>query len=1022
MKPRWASCLAATPRHLSSLLTNEKATRALKMKQDLPALLAYLRDGFPDKPYYGKILELREAVKGWLAYIPQTFPHYTRHTVEHSDRIIEQLSKLLFHDDDVERPFIALSGIEAYVLCAAALLHDSGMVASDTEKRSILESPEWREWTSTGSGAERFAATNALRNAAKPADSSVRNFLADVQLRFLLAEFIRVRHHERSGRFLSQHQPVLGRFAWDDPLLARTIADVCIGHGLDQRSLDDSDAYPLVRDVHREKVNVRLMAILFRLGDLLDIESDRACPLLLNAASPIPSLSRAHWTQYQRIRHRVTTPEAISIVAECVTQDEHRILTDWCNWIQAETEGAVRLLQASRYHSAWRPPRAVVGDQGTIQIRPAPSATYVPTTWRLEFDEDQILSRLIDDTYSDRLAFVRELLQNSIDATRCRLFVDLEERNCIMPAWPMELSTQELERFPIRLSLREEQVASDLSGEAETVQVLSVDDCGIGMSRDIIEKYFLQVGRSFYASADFTRRFQFPPIGRYGIGFLSVFGVSDHVVVETQSCLTTNGVDASGLRLTLTGPRNYLLLEKASRNRPGTSVTLRLKEPIEPGMLASAVDAWCRRVEFPIELDLPVGKSTVRAEHAGQFTDSAMLPSDVAAQFEVTAFPFATSHLRGELYVFSHTKGDRSSWVDAEWARNTYRKLHPLAKVPMLPRTVLCENGIDYSVLYETPWSHIDRRGLISIRADYRGPRLDRMLDRASTRRHSRSSLEAILRLDPAVETFVAQRVAEHIATRASTAGDREWVYKQRLIDTFPLESFWQQQPETTRVFSAGRATLKSLAEIAMLPAIELVQSTASIRYWHDWEKARVAMERPQSTVAQQRGHVAAILGTDMEFLASMTRQVVFGSRYPVRAEMCGESVIALQFASRSGSPQQRHAGKTFYRLPIDGYSRVGIAMRGLFAEFDAFVVLNTNHPLIAWLGTAERMAESGIAGLDRTAFATLMDLIVDATGHGLADKVAAANRYLESWRRLPNISEEEKPPSVVREAFMQYS
>jgi hypothetical protein len=989
------------------------------MKQDLPALLSYLRDGCPDKPYYGKVLELREAVQGWLAYIPQTFPHYTRHTVEHSDRIIEQLSKLLFHDDDVERPFIQLSGIEAYVLCAAALLHDSGMVASDAEKQGILESSEWREWTSTGSGAERFAATEAMRKAVQPADPSVRDFLADVQLRFLLAEFIRVRHHERSGRFLSQHQQALGRFAWDDPLLVRTIADVCIGHGLDQRSLDDSEAYPLERDVHREKVNVRLMAILFRLGDLLDIESDRACPLLLNAASPIPSLSRAHWTQYQRIRHRLTTPETIAIVAECVTQDEHRILTDWCNWIQSETEGATRLLQTSKYHSAWRPPRAVVGDQGTIQIRPAPTATYVPTTWRLEFDEEQVLSRLIRDTYSDRLAFVRELLQNSIDATRCRLFVDLASKNCAMPTWPGELSSVDLERYPIRVLMRDEQVQSDLSGATETIHLLTVEDCGIGMSRDVIEKYFLQIGRSFYASTDFNRRFHFPPIGRYGIGFLSVFGVSEHVVVETRSSLA-NGADGSGLRLTLTGPRNYLLLEKGGRDRPGTSVTLRLNEPIEAEKLAAAIEAWCRRVEFPIELDLPVGKSIIQAEHARQFTDRAILPSDENAQFEVLAFPFVTSRLAGEVYVFSYTKEASASWVDAEWAKYSYRKSHPLAKVPMLPTTVLCENGIDYSRASDYYWSHEDGRGSVSIRADYRGPSLDKSLDRGNVRRHSQSSLKAIFDLDPAVETFVAQVVAQHIAERAPTAGEREWIYKQRLMDVFPLESFWRQQPETTRVFSSGNATLTSLVEIATLPAVEIVHSTGSIGYWHDRKGARAAMEKVQSAVARQRGHAAAILGSDVESFAAMTRQAVFGGRDPVRAAMCGESVIALQFEGRGSAAWQRQASKTFYRLPIAGYAGVGVALRGILSEHDIYVVLNTNHRLIAWLGAAERMAESGIGGLHKTASDTLIDLIVNATGHGLPEYVAAVNEYLDSWRGLPDISEEEKPPLVVREEFAQ--
>ena len=58
------------------------------------ALLEFLRTRAP--LYYGKALELREAIKGWLAYVPQSFPHFTGHTIEHNDEIIAHMSPPLF--------------------------------------------------------------------------------------------------------------------------------------------------------------------------------------------------------------------------------------------------------------------------------------------------------------------------------------------------------------------------------------------------------------------------------------------------------------------------------------------------------------------------------------------------------------------------------------------------------------------------------------------------------------------------------------------------------------------------------------------------------------------------------------------------------------------------------------------------------------------------------------------------------------------------------------------------------------
>src|SRR2546422_3539773 len=125
------------------------------------ALMEFLKDR--GSLYYGKTLELREAIKGWLAYVPQTFPHYTRHTIEHSEEIIAQISKLLFGDSG--EAILDLSPVEAYILVAAAYLHDAGMVASDAEKARVLDSEEWKLWTTeAGGGAKRWAEIRQFRS------------------------------------------------------------------------------------------------------------------------------------------------------------------------------------------------------------------------------------------------------------------------------------------------------------------------------------------------------------------------------------------------------------------------------------------------------------------------------------------------------------------------------------------------------------------------------------------------------------------------------------------------------------------------------------------------------------------------------------------------------------------------------------------------------------------------------------------------------------------------------------------
>jgi hypothetical protein len=366
--------------------------------------------------YYGKISELQNAIKQWLSYITQTFPHYTRHTEEHSIEMIPQLSLMLFIDNNHKKPVITnLSPTEAYILVVSAFLHDAGMVASDSEKSEILMSEAWRDWTTgQGGGAKRWKQVQAFLKGNNPEDETLRIFLYDLQTRFLLAEFIRKSHHLRTEQMIKLHEESLGRFAFGDPVLRRAISDVCVAHGLNKHELEDAERFPDKRDINGNIVNLRLMAVLIRIADLLDVSYDRACPLLLNAAAPLPANSMAHWTQYQRITHRVTAPEKIQITAECQNQNEHRYLRDWFQWLEDEIANAAVLSARWNRHTEWAPPIAILnGKDPTIKIRPAPGATYIFEDWKLELDIDTIFERLIYQINPNTSDFIRELIQNA---------------------------------------------------------------------------------------------------------------------------------------------------------------------------------------------------------------------------------------------------------------------------------------------------------------------------------------------------------------------------------------------------------------------------------------------------------------------------------------------------------------------------------------------------------------------------------------------------------------------------------
>lgn len=776
-------------------------------------LMVYLKN--QEDLYYGKIRELRDVVQKWLEYTPETFPHYTKHTVQHSDEIIVQLSKLLFRNDDPNQPVVKLTAIEAYVLAAAAYLHDAGMVLSDKEKMKIMESSEWKSWISEeGGGARRWLEIRNLRENSKIADEAIRYFLADIQTRFLIAEYVRLSHHLRGGDLITVHHLSLGRFAFDDPILLRTIVNICVGHGLTLDELKNHSLYPERCDILGQKANVLFLAILLRIGDLLDMSSDRACPLLLSAVCPLPSDSLAHWTKYRRIQNRLTSPDRIELTAKCHTQEEHRFLQDWCQWLVNEIHEAGILMSHASRHDDWKPPIASINTDGaTIEICPAEDATYIPSKWTFVLDQRLAFQRLITDAYEDEYSFVLELVQNGLDANRCQMYVDLRKDGLKEPDYPTQVDEDRRRRYPIKIILRERRVQNELSGEMESKQVLIVEDSGIGMDREVIERHLLQVGHSYYRSDEFRRSFRFVPSSYFGVGFLSVFAVSDHVVVETHKPTSCN--KDGPIRLTLTGPQNYLLMEHGGARSNGTSIEVVLRKPLSEEVLSRKIIDWCQRVELPVILDFKEVKKTILAERPEQFTYEIPILGEKDAKFAVKSFPLAVDGVEGELYVFCVINKDGEYWDRAEYATLRYPKEHLQARAPPIPRDLTCVNGIAVENLSARVPKMITTSP-ISIRVDVRNQAY-------FTRKHRwlfHSDREFIDRLWKDISPFVEELLRKHLSDAPQAKQPDFWIYQQSLVSEISLRHFWRRASRTIRIRVDGKPHLISLAEAQSLPTI----------------------------------------------------------------------------------------------------------------------------------------------------------------------------------------------------------
>jgi len=951
-----------------------------------PALLKFLET--ENKMLFGKSIEIHDAIKDWLTYIPQSFPHYTQHTIEHSDEIILQISKLIFENNDSTQPVVQLSTVEAYILVAAAYLHDSGMVVSDKEKTDIIQSEEWISWTTEGSGTKRWKEIIELRSQTNFSNPDVKNFVADLQTRFLIAEFVRRRHHTRAGSIIAEYQPLLGRFAFDNRLLLQAISNVCIGHGLDKYDLEDKKRFPDRSDILGESVNVRFLAILLRLGDLLDMRSDRACPLLLNAANPLPSDSLAHWTQYQRLTHRLTATDRIEITAECENQEEHRFLQDWCQWLVNETKNARELMARCARHNLWKPPFASLdGDSRTITIQPSKSAKYIPNEWTFQLDQDVVYERLIRDLYADENVFVRELLQNSFDATRCKLYDDLKSANLETPEYPTQVSKEWLEKYHVNVSLETRPIQNELSGEKEEIQFIIIEDFGIGMDQDIIEHYLLQVGHSFYTTEEFRRNYRFVGTSRFGLGFLSVFAVSDSILVETFK--PTSERKNGAMRLVLTGPRNYLLTERCDRNSSGTKIEIRLKKNFEPGELTKLISKWCKRIEFSITVNDFDQKTIVTAEKAEKFIQEVTLISNPAAKFFIKIFPINLPGVNGEIYILSYFDGDVERWDENG---HRYINTYPHAIIPTCPENLVCLHGIYAAAPYTS------ERERFSLRVDYRNDKLKPALSR------NYFSEDEVGFEDSEILALIERVLREHIATSPLTSDENSgWLYKQRLFEKFSIvESFWNSIPKTVRVTKRSRPQLLSLDEL------KETQVFLSCFGLADAENPKL------------KDDLYFISPENLRELTDFVKYKVFSNRRPISVKKTRKGFYIISWGIINGDEAVTYGERydrpaSYVHLPS---KRIGIKIHNTHSHIYPHILLNLRHPFANWLKTISDESIANKISITEYALSHTLELTLDAITFPSRPHRQKIIEYVNKWSEIPNLPSNLIPPKIGEEDF----
>lgn len=451
--------------------------------------------------FLGRLSDFRRRVSDEVRHINVLFPEYTPHDEQyHLKRLFQVADKVL----GAER-LQGFNASELFVLAAALYGHDWGMAVSEPEKEYIL----------TGNVPEGFREDELwilpnerqrLKRFAKEQRLSLdeKGCTAEMPIE-LWREYVRQTHAFRSGERVRRYfQPFDGG-------VANAVARAAEGHGLDFEQLQNYQSYPTDLAVLGEAINLRALAVYVRLIDLLDLAEDRTPYVIWKFVAPRNSTSRMEWKKHLAI-HSVALSEYQEgriLVVDGSTDDYevYAALQDLKRWVDDQFRGCNDLL------ARMKDPRHQLDLYG-IEWRLS-ARGFKPISIQFEFDRSRMFEILSEEIYQgDPYVFLRELLQNSIDAIRMRR--EILGREGVAMAEPSI----------IRVDVKH--------GEDGNAEITWRDD-GIGMDEYIVQNYLAVAGKSYYRSDDFEREhLQMDPIARFGVGILSCFMVADRINIETR--------------------------------------------------------------------------------------------------------------------------------------------------------------------------------------------------------------------------------------------------------------------------------------------------------------------------------------------------------------------------------------------------------------------------------------------------------------------------------------------------------
>lgn len=504
-------------------------------------------------------LSFRERVAQLVSTLGAELPGLTVHDITHIDALWRVANQ-------IAGPDYPLNPAEAYVLGGAFLLHDSAHVLA-AYPRGVDQLKETLHWQDLI--AQRHAGVEPPRHSADEKSA--------------LFQVLRHLHAEQAH--------VLAKLSWSfpgssDPLYlientelrsyyADLIGEIAASHHLSpdetaSRFRERRVPCPAFLGVDAWEVDALKIAFLLRTADAAHLDDLRA-PWFLFALRQPQGVSATHWRFQAKLGQPIRTDSGELRLGSGspftpAERDAWWMAYDVAQMVDRELRAAHDILKEEG-----RPgfaAHAVLGVESPRAFaRQVPARDWEPIDASPKVGNlPQLISRLGGSAlYGDnKTAPLRELLQNALDAVRAL-------------------------RGLGGLGASEGEVRVSIERAGNDEWVLAVTDDGVGMSRHVLTDVLMDFGTSLWPSDALREELPglaksgFVSVGKFGIGFFSIFMLGSEVKVTTRRYLPCPASDSVHWQLSFDSGLSSrpVLMKPVARDqlpKSGTRVAVRISD------------------------------------------------------------------------------------------------------------------------------------------------------------------------------------------------------------------------------------------------------------------------------------------------------------------------------------------------------------------------------------------------------------------------------------------------------------